>query len=302
MAVRINGRDIYVDTGSKSQTVKICDCQNIRGQYESYFRINGQPQRTTHEMEAELLRRAAQAGSLGDIEDWLRDELGAVDEIVNPPSSRDGSEGDAPPPNVAPIEPGLPGDWFDRASHATEVAINHLIEEFLHRPFLHRVEHCLHTRLCSLLLNHESLSFRRQIGTTGQWTKLVHKEWPEPQLRQGRLRRGSLDLAVLSPHQIENCPDIVYFLEGRLAAPIAIEIGLDYGESHLSADIENLLEVQAAHGRMGYVVHFVRGRAFDDAEMELLQQQNEFLRIACAYVSDDGDWVMRLGEDGIQPA
>jgi hypothetical protein len=39
MAIWVAGRRVYVNT-QRTQTVKICTPQNIRGQYEKYYRID----------------------------------------------------------------------------------------------------------------------------------------------------------------------------------------------------------------------------------------------------------------------
>jgi hypothetical protein len=56
---------------------------------------------------------------------------------------------------------------------------------------------------------------------------------------------------------------VAQFLDGQLAAPIAIEVGLDYGAAHLANDCEKLLHSRVLHG---YVVHLTREAADRQAE------------------------------------
>ena len=77
---------------------------------------------------------------------------------------------------------------------------------------------------------------------------LIHKEWPETVPGREVDRRGLFDLAVLAPSQPAQA-SIEQFRQGRIHAPIVVEVGLDYGRAHLEQDLEKLRnsEVPYAH-------------------------------------------------------
>ena len=106
-----------------------------------------------------------------------------------------------------------PGDeWVAEAVNAVEASITTLIDEFLAQPFIHRVEHSLHVRLMQLLSEWEHLRGWYPIDDSGFKTQLIHKEWPEtrPRKKKSELivdrRRGSFDVVVLAPSQLEKQP------------------------------------------------------------------------------------------------
>lgn len=92
----------------------------------------------------------------------------------------------------------------------------------------------------------------------GNETQLVHKEWPETAPRRGRgrtvERRGLFDIAVLSPGQVRRA-SLEQFRQGRIAPPIVVELGLDYGADHLRGDVKKFENSQVLHGRL---VHLTR--------------------------------------------
>ena len=207
MPIQVEDRDIYVSTGAKSQTVKICDCRNVRGEYERYFRIFPvNPQYGQHQMVAELERRAENDRTLDEVIEWLREDLGAVDELSpGIATAADGSD-DEPPPLSPPGGADVPPQpWFSQAISAVDGAVDALVDEFAKFPYMHRVEHCLHTRLVELLRQKKTLCGTHQIGYTGEWTQLVHKEWPETIPRPGKSGRGNFDVVVLSPTAVAAC-------------------------------------------------------------------------------------------------
>jgi hypothetical protein len=155
----------------------------------------------------------------------------------------------------------LAGDeWVAEAVDAVEASITKLIDEFRVQPFIHRVEHSLHVRLVQLLSEWEILRGWYPIGRSGFKTQLIHKEWPEttPRKKKSELiadrRRGSFDLAVLAPSQIEEAT-LEQFTVGRVDAPIVIELGLGYGEEHLRYDLAKLKNSNVQHP---YLVHLSR--------------------------------------------
>jgi hypothetical protein len=75
-------------------------------------------------------------------------------------------------------------------------------------------------------------------------TQLIHKEWPEARPRKkpdlvADRRRGSFDLVVLAPSQLQRTA-LEQFIVGRINAPIVIEPGLNYGKQHLTGDRHKL--------------------------------------------------------------
>jgi hypothetical protein len=142
---------------------------------------------------------------------------------------------------------------------AVEASITKLIDEFRVQPFIHRVEHSLHIRLVQLLGEWELLRGWYPIGGSGFKTQLIHKEWPEarprkkPDLSADR-RRGSFDLVVLAPSQLQRTA-LEQFRFGRIDAPIVIELGLNYGREHLAGDRQKLANSAVQHP---YLVHLSR--------------------------------------------
>ena len=181
--------------------------------------------------------------------------------------------------------------WLVNATAATARAIETLVDEFMEHPYLHRVEHSLHMRLAELLV--KELGGSEQVSLkTGEVTQLVHKEWPETvprQIEDVDRPRGLFDLVVLAPDQLGQA-SLDQFLSGRIDAPIAIEIGLDYGQAHLFQDLGKL-----PHSNVlaPFVVHFsrveVRATERDEIEAALLGSS----QVACAYVHHQKDGSVR---------
>jgi hypothetical protein len=131
------------------------------------------------------------------------------------------ADAEALPGKAGQIVPAPPqGDgWVAEAVTAVEASITKLIDEFRVQPCIHRVEHSLHIRLVQLLGEWEHLRGWYPIGDSGFKTQLIHKEWPEARPRKkpnrtGDRRRGSFDLVVLAPSQLQRT-DLEQF---RLAA------------------------------------------------------------------------------------
>jgi len=279
MAVMIAGRWVYVNT-QNTQTVKICTQRNVRGQYEKYYRINPPLVLDQRKMETTISRFT----NLADLELWLVNDRKAQREpenevgtslggIATPPPQTADDTGDFTHPEetlegtevggaVAEIldllstEKYSPDDdpWLPLAKNLVEQSIDRLLQEFVECPYLHRVEHSIHVQLISIMLSHQELAQRVPLGDNLAVTQLVHKEWPESVAREGN-RRGSFDLAVLSPKLLRGCPSIRVFRGGHLHAPIVIEMGLDYDAEHLAGDAKKLLNSKPKHG---YLIHFVR--------------------------------------------
>lgn len=181
--------------------------------------------------------------------------------------------------------------WLTKAKPLVEEAINDLIDEFIAHPYLHRREHSIHVRLSHILASKRSpdgevdLSRRYPLGADLPETQLIHKEWPSSGAYSGKSRRGNVDLAVLSPGLLKTCTCLQDFREGRLPAPIVIEMGLDYGTKHLAKDARKLLDTKPP---CAYLVHLVRERPRDltieNTLIDLERQQS----IGTAYVCTIG--------------
>jgi hypothetical protein len=158
--------------------------------------------------------------------------------------------------------------WLEHARSAVEHTINCFVQQFIALPYFHRVEHSLHVQLAALLMTEPVLAGCHPIGQLGTGASLIQKEYPEsrPRPEKGN-RRGNFDLAVLSPRQLQGCRSLIDFLEGRLIAPIAIEVGLDYDYSHLAGDHQKLLNSGVT---FGYLIHLSREEAADPRTEQLI--------------------------------
>jgi hypothetical protein len=170
-------------------------------------------------------------------DEHVQDERSVAEDVARPAGSSDKRAGTSLATVSAPDD----GDeWVAEAVRAVDASIMELADEFRVHPFLHRVEHSLHARLIQLLGEQGHLGGRYPIGESGFLTQLIHKEWPETTPRKkadqsGDRRRESFDIAVLTPGQLRQatCEQCA---AGRIAAPIVIELGLNYSGRHLAGD------------------------------------------------------------------
>jgi hypothetical protein len=304
MPAQIDGRLVYVRTGPDSQTINVCDDSNIHGRYERRFRLRPvNEQYRQEQMVAEINRRGSAGDTIEQLAQWLVDNLGAVCELgPGAPIAADGV-GDEPADIPEHLAANQPQPWFTHAVWAVERAINDLVDEFTKFPYMHRVEHCLHTRLVQLLRHQWPIGGTFALGNTGAQTQLVHKEWPATRAFPGR-RRGSFDVAILSPQVVSDCQDLQAFSQGLLPASIAIEVGLNYGVGHLSDD-----EAKLAHCRVpaAYLLHFVRSRSLNQREREVLYAtpklpSGHVIKKACAVAFGANRWTKHVEDDVVQGA
>jgi hypothetical protein len=308
----VGDRRVFVNTRG-TQTVKVCTAQNQRGLYERYYRIDPPCVLPQDQMESTI----AQFTSLVDLDSWLTRDRKAARESENEvgPSfvvartSANGGEReyvDNLDSEEAVSMSGLSEDsnpvaevlnllrcnayspdqdaWLPAAKDIVERVIDRLLTEFLQSPYLHRVEHSMHAHLYQMLVAEEVLAERIPIGARLADAQLVHKEWPETIARQGN-RRGNFDLAVLSPTLLKGCASIKTFREGRLVAPIVIEMGLDYDAEHLAGDAKKLIN---SRPKYGYLLHLVREQPRSgDAEEIILGMESKF-GIKTAYACTAG--------------
>lgn len=234
----VDGRRVKIVRGVKSQTVNICTSANEIGRYEVTYRLAPDVDVTADEL--------VELADLEALKAWLL--------------ARDG-EPEVPGKPGSPAMPGVPASvaddvWVLAAQAAVDQAITSLVEQFLEEPYLHRVEHSLHTLLHRLLSTDSRLSGPATLAT-GQRTQLIHKEWPETVARtsaDGLTKRGNFDIGVVAPAQVAGAT-LDQFRAGRIDVPLAIEVGLDYGVKHLRQDEDKLLNSRV---RVPYLLHLSR--------------------------------------------
>ena len=242
MSIYIEGRRVFVFKRELSQTVNICDLNNRRGVYDWTVRLYQQKR----VKDSDINKYA----TIKSLIEWLSKGMnGAIEkqpqEEVDP-STLEPYESDFTPDDTT---------WIERAKQIAEECINELVREFLDLPYLHRVEHSIHARLHTLLSAQPHFARHFTLSEDGILTQPIHKEWPETKPRPDKdNRRGNFDLAILPPGQLSKC-SCQEFSEGRVAPPIAIEMGLNYGISHLFKDAEKFLNSNIQHG---YLVHLIR--------------------------------------------
>ncbi|GIE85448.1 hypothetical protein SAMN06264365_10569 [Actinoplanes regularis] len=268
---------VHVRTGPKTQTVNICTEANRKGIYESVYELDVREKVTDDQV--------ARRSDLADLRAWL-ESLGGFDR---------GPRGGEPPAGRPKLEPRLIGadvddEWFDNARRVVEVAIDSLVLEFIDLPYLHRVEHSLHARLYGILAAHPMFAHLLPIGDTGYSTQPVHKEWPETTARESKDgRRGNFDLAILSRRQLESAT-LDDFREGRIAAAIVIEMGLDYRFDHLRQDHDKLINSKVS---AGYLVDLLRNRPADERTEQLILNPSANVRTAYARHAPTGECVYK---------
>ena len=292
--IQFADRNIYLATGRISQTVNICTKDNKRGEYDWIIRLP-----VEHFIVGDQIREQS---NINDLVSWLTSEkLGQVERspaginIESPEevSVKTASEED---PQILTLED---AKWIERAMKIVEICINELILEFIDLPYLHRVEHSIHTRLYSILRNQPHFDRHFLLGEGQMLTQPIHKEWPEtiPRPEKGN-RRGSFDLAILSPGQMKTCT-LKNFSDGRLDPAIVIEMGLNYKEGHLSHDAEKLLNSNVEHG---YLVHLVREKPHEkiiDQTIDRLRSENT-IKVAFARVEKGNKFIKLLDDPTIR--
>jgi hypothetical protein len=253
--VHIERRDVYVYTDKNTQTINICTTANKRGVYEYKIRLCIKELFISLEM--------INVESIDEFVKWLMtDRKGTMEiNLCNAAIELSCVDGKTVVavleklPRVVYVQPSS-GDnkWIKNAKEITECCIDALVKEFVKDPYMHRVEHSMHTRLYEIL--HSRPPFDQTFPLLGEMlSQHIHKEWPESEPRPGKKgRRGNFDMAILYPGQICACkPE--YFSKGLLKPAVAIEIGLNYGLDHLLGDDEKLRNSKIEHG---YLVHLVR--------------------------------------------
>lgn len=283
--LQLEGRTIYVVTGRLSQTVNVCDLNNRRGEYEWIVRLF-QPHFVS-------FNDVKKCGSIEQLINLLTKEYrGRIEQ--HPSDDENNIQ------TIAGKEPISPDDkfWIERAKRITEICIDELVREFLEIPYLHRVEHSIHTRLYAILNAQPHFDRHFSLAEGGMLTQPIHKEWPEPIPRPDKgNRRGNFDLVILSPGQLSRC-SLQDFCTGRLVPPIAIEMGLNYGEGHLAADAEKLINSNIQHG---YLVHLVRELPHDPTIDQTIRKllKESTIRVAFARLEQGRKYIKLLDDPEI---
>ncbi len=244
-----DGRRVVLVRGTKTQTVNVCTLDAPAGEYEHVYRLP-----IGEDVEPVDLAELADAAALHD---WVASHRGVEEQ-------RDGRGGR---PVLPLVEVEADADWLTAATTAVETVLDEVVTVFLTRPYLHRVEHSLHAELYLRLKKQAALRGEFPLRT-GEMTQLVHKEWPEthPDRTPGASgRRGAFDLVVMSPEGLATA-SLEQFRQGRIAAPIAIEVGLDYGRQHLEDDGSKMLESGV---RVPYILHLSRVRDSNATAIEV---------------------------------
>ena len=284
--VEIEGRTIYIARGKgKSDTVNICDANNRRGEYDWIIRIFKPTQVTEQEV--------SRFSGIQDLVRWLiNDRKGSIEKE---PDRGETIEDDAivfrPAEDFDPDQDA----WTQEARWLVEHALDQLVHEFLEFPYLHRREHSLHAKFFSMLTSQSHFSrFFPLAGTTMQ-TQTIHKEWPETKPREAQ-KRGNFDIAILAPAQL-GVTTLQDFLDGRIPAPIVIEMGLDYNAAHLAADEEKLINSAV---RYPYLVHLMRGCCSDERSDRILVHPAGNIRTVYVGSSKNETFYKLLGDHEIQ--
>jgi hypothetical protein len=255
MATMVGGRKVFLVRGKgRSNTVNICDANNRRGEYDWIIRFI---EPTPFIVEED----AAKFQTIARFVEWLKERGGRVQQA--PPTESP----DTPPPIpdfALPYDPGS-DSWLQEAKWHVERALDQLVHEFIEFPYLHRVEQSLHARLFQMLSTQPHFSRLFPLNAKETYTQTVHREWPEAKIRPFKGKRGTFDLAIIAPKQLQ-ATVVDDFRQGRLLAPIAIEMGVDEDVTHLADDIEKLLNSEIPHA---YIVHFLR-ESYLDQECESL--------------------------------
>jgi hypothetical protein len=221
-----DGRQVVLVRGSKTQTVNVCALDYSSGGYEHvYRRLIGE------NVEPADLEELADAAALHD---WVASRSGAEE------LQQDGVSGR---PVLPLVDVESNAGWLKAATTAVEKVLDDVTTSFLASPYLHRVEHSLHAELYAHLKNQAALRDEYTLRTS-ETTQLVHKEWPETVLTSAPELAGSVALSTWRCCPLRDSPLPLWssFRQGRITAPIVIEVGLDYGRKHLEDDGKKMLD------------------------------------------------------------
>ncbi len=258
----VAGRRVKVARGTSSQTINVCTQANEVGTYEVTYRLPIYVEVITAEL--------AGLADLHALDAWAL-ARGGDPEVPGQPGA---------PAILSVPSPGADDAWVVSAQAAVDRAMTEMVETFLKNPYLHRVEHSLHTLLHSLLKQQPVFGDVVALATKPHRTQLVHKEWPET-IADAGAKKGNFDIGILSPAQVGQAT-LKQFRAGRIDAPLAIEVGLDYGLAHLEQDADKLVHSQVP---IPYLLHLSRIKMTDqDATEQLLCSPPVPIRTAYVHV------------------
>lgn len=279
------GRKCIQKSGSGSQTVRISAHPYQPGTYDYVVRF-----KASSPLKGQLPN--ADTSSLPSFVAWMRGHPDLQGEIERVPPDEDAllvTNRNGPAPVLSAFAGGV--------IQAVDVAIDHLVCDFLRHPFRHRSENNVHCEVYARLNAVAELSPLHNLGS-GEPVQLVHREWPEEYAvnRLGGFRlneiwplsgqtnsvlpavgRGKYDLAVLTPEAVTACPNAWEYADGKISPLVAVEFGLNERYEHLRGDVAKLNSNRIPHG---YVVHLLRPDAGPDnftateRLLELVTQNN----------------------------
>jgi len=197
---------------------------------------------------------------------------------------------------------------FNGAKQILETSIDSLVDNFIRELYIHRCEHSLHCELYTMLTSHRALQGLYPIGDSGRKTSLVHKEWPEPLIREGKNRRGNVDLAILNIDDLAAAKDgINSFTEGRINPDFIVEIGLNYPIEHLEKDdgkLDNSGYTSSNKEKAAYLVHLWqphKGIKNVNEEFKRLERfaSKTKMEVAIAVFTDSQIWIKHLSDKAL---
>jgi hypothetical protein len=264
----IEGRKIIIHT-QRTQTIKICTSANSPKEYEKYYRIPANSILDDKILKDKINNKVK---TLKELDDFIKNKLNG-----NREPKREQSRSTM----ISTSNYSINHDSeLRKIKNAVENSINKFIDEFIQFPYLHRVEHSIHTQLFYVMMKNPYLSQQVFMGDGKTKTSLVHKEWPWPLTNNAK--RGTFDFAVLTPEYLKkDCPNIHKFCDGHFCPPIIIEIGLNYGYSHLIKDKDKISKY-LKQGGSGYLIHLERERS-ENADTEKIIENVNIKGIKTAY-------------------
>jgi len=246
----VEGKRIKIVTGRKTQTVNVYGDNNTEGFYSHKVRIS-----SPTEFVAEDLLAQRNLQTIADLVQYLETTHHGVLEVA---ASRI-TPAVFSRKHKAEVSP----SWCDSIAGYVEQALNAVVTDFQINPYRHRVEHSIHCQLYMELLKCPGLDGHHTIANHN--IGFIHKEYPETTSRPEKDgRRGNFDMAIIGPvDEAAVNLEIKDFMVGLIKPGIALEVGLDYGASHLHSDWEKL---KNSNIKRGYLLHLGRetGNPQDD--------------------------------------
>jgi hypothetical protein len=264
-------REVIFVKGRKSQTVNVCSPAGRPGSYDWVFRFD-----SSLPLEESITPEEHATKSIEEFCLWLRDTFDGSVERVPP-------EEDVLLTVDRKTNPEETAGYVASTIALVNKVVKDLTESFIQNPYLHRSEHNLHCETYRRLMEEETFQRTHHISTSEQ-VELLQKEWPEEDWNErlgnfdlkklwpsGELaiapkqyvQRGTYDLSILAPQEVEACRSTKSYLDGKISPLIAIEFGLLEDYVHLRDNVAKLINNRV---RFGYIVHFARPENKDNFE------------------------------------